>query len=432
MNSRSPTIIRVFEHGRLRVGEYGFEEEHFNRLAVYNECHKNRYFELGHRSIRFGSYVGVLQVGSIVLEVLPKADLSAAPSETKWRDALIAMLRVCRLIPVHDWGDAAQRLRRANLLDLFFTVFLAEVRTLVRDGLTKGYRVEEANRAALRGRLMFQRHLSQNRIHKERFFTRSTTYDRDTGLNQILRQALIVLHRSASTSVRAIAGRRLLDFEGVSDQTVRARDFNRIDYDRNTKRYLPAVRIAQLILLNQMPDLRGGTNDVLAILFDMNELFEEFVFRCMRRSAAHRSDLEVHRQVSRRFWESPLGTKTLRPDIVVERRSKGSIERIVLDTKWKIPRPGSPGDDDLRQMYAYLLQFEARQAVLLYPKANGVSNVEGGFRRSGFVQSDVPQRCALWYLGLFDECNRLRSDLGENILNELCVPPTFAAVQGAT
>ena len=76
----------------------------------------------------------------------------------------------------------------------------------------------------------------------------------------------------------------------------------------------------------------------------------------------------------------------------------------------------------LRQMYAYLLQFEAQGAVLLYPAAGGLSQVEGMFRRSEFIAPGVSQHCALWFLDLFDKSNGLRLDVGEDLLNRLGAP----------
>ena len=56
-------------------------------------------------------------------------------------------------------------------------------------------------------------------------------------------------------------------------------------------------------------------------------------------------------------------------------------EQVVMDTKWKIPGDGKPGDADLQQMHAYNVQFGARRSYLLYPKVGTVEGVEGRFSK---------------------------------------------------
>jgi 5-methylcytosine-specific restriction enzyme subunit McrC len=58
--------------------------------------------------------------------------------------------------------------------------------------------------------------------------------------------------------------------------------FKSIIINRKTKPYQEALIIAKMILLNFHPDLRGGNQSVLALMFDMNNLWEEFVFRRLK------------------------------------------------------------------------------------------------------------------------------------------------------
>ena len=60
----------------------------------------------------------------------------------------------------------------------------------------------------------------------------------------------------------------------MPDKCITLDTFTRLRYDRSTERYRYAVALARLIILNYQPDVRAGREDVLAILFNMNELFE--------------------------------------------------------------------------------------------------------------------------------------------------------------
>src|SRR6188508_3210068 len=86
-------VIRVFEHEVLRVEDHGLTEAAFDALVRFNQRNEDQFFTVRHRSLKFANYVGVLQVGGLTLEVLPKADRGGADDKKRWRDALIDMLR---------------------------------------------------------------------------------------------------------------------------------------------------------------------------------------------------------------------------------------------------------------------------------------------------------------------------------------------------
>jgi 5-methylcytosine-specific restriction enzyme subunit McrC len=72
--------IQVFEHQTLHYGRdydsVSFEEKHFIALAKLNEYHKNKYFTIVHKGIKFSQYVGVVQIDDLSIEILPKSDNS--------------------------------------------------------------------------------------------------------------------------------------------------------------------------------------------------------------------------------------------------------------------------------------------------------------------------------------------------------------------
>ena len=162
-------VIQVFEHSPLRVEEQGlFRRKHFERLVRYNELHGNKYFRVGHRSIYFESYVGVIQVGDLVIEVLPKADRDGVADKNKWHEALIRMLHACRELRLESLSEASLKLRSMPLLDLYFQSYLEEVAYLVHCGLIKQYRKQQGQVGSLKGRLLFQQQIARNLVTNPR------------------------------------------------------------------------------------------------------------------------------------------------------------------------------------------------------------------------------------------------------------------------
>jgi len=408
---------RVFEYQTLGIGEQGLTLPIFERLVRYNELHGCKFFDVGHKKIRFKNYVGVIQAGGLVIEILPKADISSKPDEEKWHRVLIQMLHRAGLLKLDSLSEASLRLRHASLFDLYIESFLRELRALVHQGLVRGYRREQGNLPYLKGKLLLSRHISTNQLHKERFYTEHTLYDPDNVHNQILKTALTILANWPGNPILATAAKKqLLHFEGISDKKFRAADFSRLAYDRSSERYRPAIQLAKLIILEYLPDVSHGREHVLAILFDMNALFERFVFAEMKRAERHFGDfqLQLSAQKSRKFW----GGKKLRPDILAEFLVEGEPRRMILDTKWKTLQVPQPGNEDLRQMYAYNLHFGSQKALLLYPKVFCRQRVYNSYA-AGEILNKYKHGCGLEFVELFDDEGHLMRDLGERIIRRI-------------
>lgn len=413
-----PKCVQVFEHGTLNVGDAGFNARQFAALVRYNDRHGCNFFKVGHNRLHFGSFVGVIQVGGLAIEILPKLESEATADKGKWQRALLQMLRQSGLLTVEAAPEADLHLRKSPLVDIYLDAFLAEVERLCHAGLAKRYRLTEGNLFKLKGRIQFAQQLRRNLLHRERMFTAHQVYDRDNPFNQILKCALgIVCRLAVRPSLGARAAASALWFEEVADVRISADTFDRLRFDRNTERYRRAIQLARLIILNYSPDLRGGQDHVIAILFDMNKLFERFIYVQLRRAEPGYADrrLRIQGQVSERFWSY----KTIRPDVVAHYDQATPSETAILDTKWKIPKDGQPADDDLKQMYAYNVHLGGCRSVLVYPWAGPDQvGINQPYAPSALLPPNQTHTCATYYINLFDANLRLRRDLGDELIKK--------------
>lgn len=411
--SKSKNIIQVFEHHTLRVDDASsFKMVHFKALENYGYKTKEKYFAVGNKRIKFNNYVGVIQVKNLTIEVLPKADFEPANKalEDKWRNALIAMLYECKLIKLNAITNAWLKLRRASILDLYYDLFLTETETIHKHGLRKNYRSNEENLNKVKGKILFTSHIRKNAFHRERFYVSHEVFDADNGLNQILLKALLIMKgvvHNPNFDVRI--NKLLLSFEDVSDKNITEKTFEKLRFDRNTERYRQAINLAKLIILRYSPDLKGGGDNVLAIMFDMNLLYEDYIYRKLRAfELSSDNTIVVKGQKRVAFWE----TRGLRADILVETADK---QCIVIDTKWKLLRDERPSDADLKQMFVYNLHYNADLSILLYPKTTLNSAAKKPFKKDEFKALN----CQVAFIDLFDSNDRLVRNLGEKIYEEL-------------
>jgi 5-methylcytosine-specific restriction enzyme subunit McrC len=414
-----PRTIQVFEHQKLTLhkDQWGQQltERELAKLYEFNDKNDNKYFTGIRDGIKFTSHVGVIQIGGLIIEILPKADrrIDSDPNEharstKKWRNALLQMLAICRRVKLESISVATLEKRHHSILDLYVNLFLDEVEALLHRGLIKRYRSDEGNINVLKGRLDFSKNLNVNLVHRERFYTHHQVYDQNNLLNQILHCALAILKNlTASSFAKDRISRILLNFPQVNEVAIQRHHFDRVSLDRKTSHYDEAIKIAEMIILNYSPDIRGGGEDMLALLFDMNKLWEEYIYRCLK--GVDDKSIKVYFQNSEQFWEQ----KTIRPDLVITR---GTVETFILDTKWKLIFDSEPDDDDLKQVFSYNLHWNSYHGILLYPTtAFGSKHVTGGYYKGMTCE----HCCSVAFINVLDEFGRLNQNCGEEIIQLL-------------
>ena len=354
--------ITVFEHETIWFGKGKKQITEDQFIALQKHYGEGiPYYSLCHNGVKFNEYVGAIQIGNTLIEVLPKADKEES-DEKKWRDVLIGILKVVNRFNIKATSSSDLKVKPNTILDLYFELFIKEVEYLLHVGLGKQYRMKKGNVLSLKGSLLFSTHIQKNLIHRERFFVRHTTYDFKHKLHFILYKALSLLMKvNTNASLHSRIAALLLHFPEMPDINVSHSTFNNIVYNRKTLIYKKSVEIARLLLLQYHPDITKGKNNVLALMFDMNLLWEQFVFQSLKKMLYN--EVAVKKQQLRYFWKPEGGKRrTIIPDILII----SGNETFVLDTKWKIIR-NRPAIEDIRQMYAYNHYFHAKKVALVFP-----------------------------------------------------------------
>lgn len=352
--------IVVFEHEKLY-----FTDEH--KKLKLDQALENYYgdgtpfFSLIKDGVKFNQHVGVIKIGQTTIEILPKADHNG---KDEWRQLLYDMLRTVWGFEVKVSSSASLKLKKNSILDLYYELYIKELEYLLHRGLIKRYNKKEGNLYALKGSLQFSKHIAQNLVHHERFYVKYSHYDVNHEVHRILYKTLkLIKQTNSKPDLSSRIGALLLNFPEMNDLKVTDSTFDKINFDRKNQHYEKALQIAKLLLLNYHPDVSRGKNNVLALLFDMNRLWEQFVYIVLMKNIKH-TDVKVRAQQSKEFWRSESSASRMKPDIVIE--TNNTV--VVLDTKWKnLNNKAKPSPEDLRQMYAYHRYFKASRTALVYP-----------------------------------------------------------------
>lgn len=415
-------IIQVFEFETLTLKSDSkgrcLTTQELDKLYTFNDQGNQKYFTGIRSGIRFKNYVGVIQIGGLTIEILPKADKQTSLEEDFgiWQGALLDMLKVCQHINTHAVSETQLKRKPHSLLEVYFEIFLHEVDQLLRSGLTKQYQRNAANVYALKGRLNFSKNIQQNLIHQERFYTEHQVYDYNHLANQIIWQALVMLETlSFQPNLKDKITRLKARFPPIKAIPIRSTHFAQLTHNRKLAPYAKALQIAQMIILNYSPDIRTGQEHMLTLLFDMNKLWEEYIYQMLQRSK--KEGITVHFQNHQKFWED----RPIQPDLVIEYQTNEGNKVFVIDTKWKIldTQNPYPNNNDLKQMYVYNIYWNAQRSMLLYPsscpsKAHPFGNYLKGREKPALNQ------CKIGFVNVIDDCTQqLNLKIGDQILDQL-------------
>jgi 5-methylcytosine-specific restriction enzyme subunit McrC len=319
----------------------------------------------GKDTIRFTSQVGLVQVGDIQIEVLPKVFKDEKKlndtQESNCRNFLLDILSSAGYFHKLKFIDDVNITKQNKIHDFIFAQYLFELNKLLQKGLIKRYRKQDGNLNALKGKLLFNDNIKHNFIHQERFYTRHTVYDHEHAANQVLLGALkIIPNYTRNNSIKGEAKRLNWQFPEIDSPNNLIPLFNKIKTDRKLEPYNSVLKFAEMIIRSLHPSLQRGTAPAFALLFNMNEVYELYVKETLRKQSGVKyvnSDKGVFIE-----WKN-LDNSFHRTDMVVTLENN---KRIIIDTKWKLLNE-KPSEADVRQIFAYCHQFKAQLGILLYP-----------------------------------------------------------------
>ena len=136
-----------------------------------------------------------------------------------------------------------------------------------------------------------------------------------------------------------------------------------VHFTRLNARYSPAVMLAQLILQNTSLEQRPGEILAMAFLFDMWQIFEDFITAALGDALKQIGGSVVAQ--SKGTSLDAAGTIALRPDLLWK---DASTVKAVIDAKYKAAKNSFYPNADIYQMLAYCVRFELRTGHLVYAK----------------------------------------------------------------
>lgn len=367
--------LTVWEHERIAVVDHASASERAltraeaDALAAITEGLDGPPMTLGHRSVKFGSHCGVLQAGGVSVEVLPKV----ADDPAFDRSVLLRMLAAASDFPLSRVDGQKVALQSHTLLLALIRWFCDELFTQFHQGLLREYVNQQGPLGAIRGRWRPEIDATRYPGRRDRLHCEFDELTEDNRYNQALKAALRVVHplTLGSERLRRDVGLLIAWLAEVADVRVTAECVRRLPENRLVARYSRALRLAEWFLASTAPDVRAGLSDGLALLFDMNVLFQGFLAAALRRALPE--GLQVREEGPRHHLTRDLEGQRrfqMKPDLCV---LDGDRVVAIVDAKWKRLEPeradGRWGiqQADVYQLHAYASAYGCERVALWYP-----------------------------------------------------------------
>lgn len=381
----SNEYTNVKDEVNILLGKKEFDEiENFVlENKVYTENGITEFLIPGYKKgigklLKSKNYVGLIQTkNNTIVEILPKIyDKNTSMNYERTIKIFLEMLKNCTDMPFKKYNISNLGTKNINLLDIFIKMFLQELGILIKKGIKSGYVNIVENADFYKGKLLMNKQISKNLIHKEKFYIEHDEYIRNIAENKIIKSTLIYLSNITNNyRIQSDIRKYLFVMEDVEVSRDIDDDFNKCRSKRLFSNYDMILKWCRIFLKKQSFINFKGSSNAYSLLFPMEKVFEKHVAACIRQNECFK-DYKIKAQDSTySLIESPKRF-SLRPDIVMKRKDKVYI----LDTKWKLLNNDESknygiSQSDLYQMFAYAKKYKSHNIFLIYPINGEVSNL---------------------------------------------------------
>ncbi|MCL7748757.1 McrC family protein [Halalkalibacter alkaliphilus] len=367
--------------------------------------------EYSNRKLRFINLVGVIQLKTVRIEILPKIDLHVE-NEMLNRRALLNMLSLTKKLPIEIGDKTLNQYEKVDLLHILASLYIVELTKTLHRGIYREYRLTAENIPTLKGSLLVPDHIRKNVQRTVHAFCEFDELTPNIMENQVLKAAVKVIFpyvQHSSLKINLMNGLELL--EDVDDVHIHSTMLDQMVLNRQNKHYEQALQLAIAILQSNSMSSAQNQQIGFAFLFKMNDLFEGYIGEVLKRILFPTS-YEVRSQHTAKKLLQNITTGRedilLKPDFVIE--TSEEVPKVIIDTKWKsafVNYRRNYKQSDLYQMYAYITTYKtAEHCILLYPKIE-----EEGLLPKWEVPGSIPQK--------YIEVETVRLDTFEHTVEDL-------------
>lgn len=343
--------------------------------------------------VKATSYVGVIKFKNTQFEILPKliADIEEdtdhieeQPKRTQILENLLFMLSYTKKLNIKTSNCAKLAKAKNPFLEVLIREYANSLFDCLKRLTPKNYIREEENLNFLRGKLKFNENIRYNCANKAKFYCEYDEFSENCILNQLFCYVSTCLYSISRDSKNKTILKTIIDYfcdiKLVKFDTYKC---NKIRLSRQQQMFEKPFKLAKMFVENTSVDLSRNKFENITLVWDMNKLFEEFIYRLIKKEVKDVEIKSVNEQVGK--WLLDGERRLTKADIIVEKEN----EKIIIDTKYKkLLSFDSVSSSDLYQVGMYCVihndkkcenpenkksckNYTNTKAILLYPQYPG-------------------------------------------------------------
>ena len=359
-----PIIVK--EYAKVEIND-----SYLDKLQAYLKCQKlESALKVTRHGIKTKSWVGVIKYKNLHLEILPKLISEDANNDKKISEEersiilknLIFMLSYTKNLDIKTNDNAKLSTEKNPFIEILIREFATSLFEALKRLTPKRYIREEENLNYLKGKIKFSENIRYNCTNQAKFYCEYDEFLQNNLLNQLFLFVSTCLYNISNNSNNKKTLKFIINY--YSDISfVRFDKFKvrKIKLTRNQELFKKSFNLAKMFVEQTSVDLSKNKFENITLVWDMNKLFEEFIFELIKRKIPECSPIA---QKTKRLLRSTQETKRdTKVDILIQH------PQIIIDTKYKkFTNFDDISSADIYQVTTYCLLHNYKRAILLYPQ----------------------------------------------------------------
>ena len=359
-----PIIVK--EYSKVEIND-----SYLDKLQAYLKCQKlESALKVTRHGIKTKSWVGVIKYKNLHLEILPKLISEDANNDKKISEEerniilknLIFMLSYTKNLDIKTNDNAKLSTEKNPFIEILIREFATSLFEALKRLTPKRYVREEENLNYLKGKIKFSENIRYNCTNQAKFYCEYDEFSENNLLNQLFLFVSTCLYNISNNSYNKKTLKFIINY--YSDISfVRFDKFKvrKIKLTRNQELFKKSFNLAKMFVEQTSVDLSKNKFENITLVWDMNKLFEEFIFELIKRKIPECSPIA---QKTKRLLRSTQETKRdTKVDILIQH------PQIIIDTKYKkFTNFDDISSADIYQVTTYCLLHNYKRAILLYPQ----------------------------------------------------------------
>jgi 5-methylcytosine-specific restriction enzyme subunit McrC len=313
--------------------------------------------------IKAKSWVGVIKYKNAYFQILPKLICDSDNEELILKN-LIYMLSYTKNIDIKTSNTANLSKSKNPFLEILIREYAQSLFNCLKRLTPKKYVREEENLNYLKGKLKFSENIRYNCTNQAKFYCEYDEFCENNSLNQLFLFVSTCLYNISNNSYNKKILRFIINYYSDIDLMLFDKfKAEKIKLTRNQTLFKKPFNLAKMFIENTSVDLTKNKFENITLVWDMNKLFEEFIFELIKRKIP---ECQAIAQKPKRLLKKGNTTcRDTKVDIFIQR------PQIIIDTKYKkITNFDDVLSADIYQVITYCLLHNYNHAILLYPRWN--------------------------------------------------------------